>query len=155
MSGGKKNLVVLFGGESAEHDVSCITAAHVIAAANRSKYDITAIGIDRNGTWHRVDLAAATNAADRLVPTGPAISLSDIDRRSTVVMPLLHGPLGEDGTVQGMLEVANLPYVGSGVLSSALCMDKAMAKQVLAAAGTPPTPLPDDSRAALRQRRRR
>jgi D-alanine-D-alanine ligase len=137
MSGGKKNLVVLFGGESAEHDVSCITAAHVIAAANRSKYDITAIGIDRNGTWHRVDLAPAANAADRLVPTGPAISLSDIDQRSTVVMPLLHGPLGEDGTVQGMLEVANLPYVGSGVLSSALCMDKAMAKQVLAAAGLP------------------
>ena len=137
MSGARTNLVVLFGGESAEHDVSCVTAAHVIAAANPARYSITAIGIDRDGIWHQVDLTAMPASSGRLTPTGPTISLDDIPRRNTVVLPLLHGPLGEDGTVQGMLEVANLPYVGSGVLSSALCMDKAMAKQVLASAGLP------------------
>jgi D-alanine-D-alanine ligase len=135
MSGAKVNLVVLFGGESAEHDVSCVTAAQVIAAANPTTYDITAIGIDRDGAWHRADASPAATSSGRLVPTGPSIALSDLPRRNAVVMPLLHGPLGEDGTVQGMLEVANFPYVGAGVLSSALCMDKAMAKQIVAAAG--------------------
>lgn len=137
MSGAKVNLVVLFGGESAEHDVSCVTAAHVIAAANATKYSITAIGIDRDGTWHRADASQAATTSGRLTPTGPHIALGDIERHNTVVMPLLHGPLGEDGTVQGMLEVADFPYVGAGVLSSALCMDKAMAKQIVAAAGLP------------------
>lgn len=137
MSGAKVNLVVLFGGESAEHDVSCVTTAHVIAAANPARYSITAIGIDRDGTWHRADASPAASATGRLEPIGPHISLGDIERHNTVVMPLLHGPLGEDGTVQGMLEVADFPYVGAGVLSSALCMDKAMAKQIVAAAGLP------------------
>ncbi len=137
MSGAKVNLVVLFGGESAEHDVSCVTAAHVIAAANRTKYEITAIGIDRDGSWHRADASPASTSSGRLEPAGPPVTLPEIARHNTVVMPLLHGPLGEDGTVQGMLEVANLPYVGAGVLASALCMDKAMAKQIVAAAGLP------------------
>jgi len=137
MRGAKVNLVVLFGGESAEHDVSCVTAAHVIAAANQTKYEITAIGIDRDGSWHRADASPAATSSGRLAPTGPPVALAEIPRHNTVVMPLLHGPLGEDGTVQGMLEVANVPYVGAGVLSSALCMDKAMAKQIVAAAGLP------------------
>ncbi len=135
MNGTRLNLVVLFGGESAEHDVSCVTAAHVIAAANEAKYVITAIGIDRDGVWHRADATLAP--AGRLTPSGDEVSLDDIPRKNSVVLPLLHGPLGEDGTVQGMLEVANIPYVGAGVLSSALCMDKAMAKQIVAAAGLP------------------
>jgi len=137
MSSSRLNLVVLFGGESAEHDVSCVTAAHVIAAANPAKYDIVAIGIDRDGVWHRADCSPAATSSGRLSPSGDVVTLSDIPRAHTVVMPLLHGPLGEDGTVQGMLEVANVPYVGAGVLSSALCMDKAMAKQIVAAAGLP------------------
>ena len=137
MSSRRTNLVVVFGGESAEHDVSCVTAAHVIAAANPDRYSITAIGIDRGGSWHHVELSAGGARAERLDPVGPKISLDDIPRQATVVMPLLHGPLGEDGTIQGMLEIANLPYVGSGVLSSALCMDKSMTKQILAAAGLP------------------
>ncbi|MBM3729873.1 MAG: D-alanine--D-alanine ligase [Actinobacteria bacterium] len=137
MSGAKLDLVVLFGGESAEHDVSCVTAAHVIAAANQTKYEITAIGIARDGSWHRADASPAATRSGRLAPTGPPLTLADISRHNTVVMPLLHGPLGEDGTVQGMLEVADFAYVGAGVLSSALCMDKAMAKQIVAAAGLP------------------
>ena len=134
------NLIVLFGGESAEHDVSCSTAAHVLAAADPDKYRITPIGISTNGRWAIADAAAAALEADavqlpeRLNPAGsevsPSMLLSAAARQptTTVVMPLLHGPMGEDGTVQGLVELANLPYVGAGVLASALAMDKAMAQ---------------------------
>ena len=149
MSNARINLVVLFGGQSAEHDVSCTTASHVLAAADPDKYRVTPIGISTEGEW-----AIATEAAEAL-SRGPAALPSRLDPRGdgltpsamlgeaaeraerTVVLPLLHGPMGEDGTVQGMLELANVAYVGAGVLGSALAMDKAMAKQVLAAAGIP------------------
>jgi D-alanine-D-alanine ligase len=147
------NLIVLFGGQSAEHDVSCTTAAHVLRAADPAKYRITPIGISRSGTW-----AIATSALmalaegphtlpGRLDPEGsavaptaalsPAASGMPAASGRTVVMPLLHGPLGEDGTVQGLLELANVAYVGTGVLGSAVAMDKAMAKQVTAVHGIP------------------
>ncbi len=143
------HLVVLFGGESAEHDVSCTTAAHVLRAADPERYRITPIGISTDGQW-----ALAQQAVDalldgphaipgRLEPTGTDVSPTPMlaDARAsdevTVVLPLLHGPMGEDGTVQGMLDLANVAYVGSGVLGSAVAMDKAMAKQVLTAAGIP------------------
>ncbi|NND74080.1 MAG: D-alanine--D-alanine ligase [Ilumatobacter sp.] len=143
------HLIVLFGGESAEHDVSCTTAAHVLAAADPAKYRITPIGISTDGQWALANGAVAALAAgpdalpDRLDPGGTAVSptplLADVTARPerTVVMPLLHGPLGEDGTVQGLLDLADVAYVGSGVLGSALAMDKAMAKEVLTAAGIP------------------
>jgi D-alanine-D-alanine ligase len=144
------HLLVLFGGQSAEHDVSCVTAAHVLRAADPARYRITAVGIDRDGQWALAETAMAALAAgphalpDRLDPFGAPISASPVLASAnsepgevTVVMPLLHGPLGEDGTVQGMLELANVAYVGSGVLGSAVAMDKAMAKQILAAAGIP------------------
>ena len=146
---GRISLIVLFGGESAEHDVSCTTAAHVLAAADPSKYRITPVGISTDGQWAIADSAAAALAAGsdqlpgRLDPSGSDVSptalLSAAGAESslTVVMPLLHGPMGEDGTVQGLVELANLPYVGAGVLASAVAMDKAMAKQVLKAAGIP------------------
>ena len=139
------NLVVLFGGQSAEHDVSCTTAAHVLRAADPAKYRITPIGIARDGRWAiaaeaQRALAAGPDALPgRLDASGDAIepSLALSQAAVTVVVPLLHGPLGEDGTVQGMLELADLPYVGAGVLGSALAMDKAMAKQVAAVNGIP------------------
>ncbi|WP_207841597.1 D-alanine--D-alanine ligase family protein [Williamsia soli] len=144
---GRLRLLVLFGGVSAEHDVSCVTAAHVLAAADRTKYELIPVGITRDGTWIRNDkaiaaLAEATPALpDSLEPEGtevePLVEIAGDGDRPTVVLPLLHGPHGEDGTVQGMLELAGVPYVGSGVLSSALCMDKAMAKIVAAQAGIP------------------
>jgi D-alanine-D-alanine ligase len=134
---GKTRLVVLFGGESAEHDVSCVTAAHVIAAADHEKYEIVAVGIGHDGQWHLADASIDALASGRLSATGTPTSLDAVSATNTVVVPLLHGPLGEDGTVQGMLEVNGLPYVGSGVLSSAVCMDKAMTKTVLSAAGVP------------------
>lgn len=150
MTGGDRiHLVVLFGGQSAEHDVSCVTAAHVLAAADPSRYRITPVGISTDGTWSLAEqardaLAAGPHAVpSRLDPDGPALAPSTVladavtGAERTVVVPLLHGPMGEDGTVQGLLELANVAYVGSGVLASALAMDKAMAKQVLAAAGIP------------------
>ena len=143
------HLVVLFGGQSAEHDVSCTTAAHVLAAADPARYRITPIGISTEGEWALASEAAHALAQgpaalpSRLDPRGERLSPSavlgeavDAPER-TVVLPLLHGPMGEDGTVQGLLELANVAYVGAGVLGSALAMDKAMAKQVLGAAGVP------------------
>lgn len=140
-------LVVLFGGVSAEHDVSCVTAAHVLAAANRETYDLVPIGIAKDGTWLRNDkaiaaLAEGSELPDKLEPAGTvvdpltAIGGGDTDA-ITVVLPLLHGPHGEDGTIQGMLELFKVPYVGAGVLSSAVCMDKAMSKVVAEHFGIP------------------
>jgi D-alanine-D-alanine ligase len=143
------NLVVLYGGQSAEHEVSCTTAAHVLKAADPGRYSITAIGIGTDGQWQ---LASGSMAAlargpehlpGRLAVEGEATSAAPVlaaareQEGLTVVLPLLHGPLGEDGTVQGLLELADVAYVGSGVLGSALAMDKAMAKEVLARHGIP------------------
>ncbi|GED96477.1 D-alanine--D-alanine ligase family protein [Gordonia crocea] len=134
-------LVVLFGGASAEHDISCISAAHVLAAADRSRYELVPVGITRDGTWVAPSEAIAALADDRplgnsLDPVGPAVepvaTLLGDGTATTVVLPLLHGPHGEDGTIQGLLELLGIAYVGSGVLGSAVCMDKAMAKDVAA-----------------------
>jgi D-alanine-D-alanine ligase len=143
------HLVVLFGGESAEHDVSCTTAAHVLRAADPGRYRITPIGIARDGQWAVAEQAVAAlergpeAIPGRLDPAGTDVSATPLLAEAagaaptTVVLPLLHGPMGEDGTVQGLLDLADIPYVGSGVLASAVAMDKAMAKQVLTAAGIP------------------
>ena len=137
----KINVVVLFGGESAEHDVSCITAAHVLRALNADKYEITTIGITRDGEW--VSISYDPNVeVDRLVATGKPTNISQIlhgtnQSSRTVVIPLLHGPMGEDGTVQGALELAHVAYVGAGVLGSAIAMDKSIAKQILASNNIP------------------
>lgn len=140
----RTHVIVLFGGESAEHDVSCVTAAHVLRALDPDRYRITAVGITRIGKWVLASGATKALAAgssqipERLVADGEPTSITPIidQARSdghTVVIPLLHGPMGEDGTVQGVLELANVAYVGSGVLGSAVAMDKAVAKQLLAA----------------------
>ncbi len=138
-TGDRIKLVVLFGGQSAEHDVSCTTAAHVLRAVDPTRYEIVPVGIARDGTWALAEAAAAALAAGpgalpgRLDPRGATVMPTDVigDPKHTVVVPLLHGPMGEDGTVQGLLELANVPYVGAGVLGSALGMDKAMAKQIM------------------------
>lgn len=139
-------LVVLFGGISAEHDVSCTSAAHLLAAADKNAYDLVPVGITRDGTWFRQDdaiaaLAAGEQLPNSLEPVGTPVNAIDIltagDHAKTVVLPLLHGPHGEDGTMQGLLELADVPYVGASVLGSAVAMDKAMAKIVAASAGIP------------------
>lgn len=150
-------LVVLFGGRSAEHDISCISASHVLAAVDPQRYEIVPVGIDRSGRWmlaerrEELSVPADRDPVDPLpVLTGHGAAVStragieapedlptDIP---TVVLPILHGPNGEDGTVQGLLEMTGLPYVGTGVLGSAVAMDKSMAKTVLDALGIPQVP---------------
>lgn len=140
-------LVVLYGGQSAEHDVSCISAAHVVRALDPRRYDIDAVAITRDGRWVRSDaVQRALRAAPGELPasldaTGgevdPRPTLTPLPDRPVVVVPVLHGPRGEDGAVQGLLELLDVPYVGTGVLGSALNMDKAMAKTVASAAGLP------------------
>lgn len=142
------HVIVLFGGESAEHDVSCVTAAHVIRALDPAKYRISAIGITRQGKWNLATKAMADlqrgpeHVGATLSTDGEPTSVSLVVGEArlgtpTVVFPLLHGPLGEDGTVQGLLELANIAFVGTGVLGSAISMDKGVAKQVLHANGIP------------------
>ena len=144
----RTTLVVIYGGQSAEHDVSCVTASHVLRAADPTKYRTVAIAIDRDGSWSAPEFPQLTNGGtnpaelpERLTASGEATSSSDTMSLATqgpvVVMPLLHGPMGEDGTMQGLLELLDLPYVGSAVLASAVAMDKGMAKDVFSHAGIP------------------
>ena len=134
----QRPLLVLFGGRSAEHDVSCVTAKHVLAAARKDRYKITAVGIDRDGNWSRVDIDQDGDALD---PSGESVEpfklLCSIAQAGGAVLPLLHGPMGEDGTLQGLCELADVPYAGAGVLASAMAMDKIAAKNALLAAGVP------------------
>ncbi|MDQ3147625.1 MAG: D-alanine--D-alanine ligase [Actinomycetota bacterium] len=144
-------LVVLFGGRSAEHEVSCESAASVLGAVDRARYDVVPVGITPEGGWV-LDQATATALAGAgaggpgALPAAlsahapelePLATVTPADGLPLVVLPLLHGPHGEDGTVQGLLELAGVPFVGAGVLGSALCMDKAKAKEVLAQHGLP------------------
>jgi len=150
-SSGKALVVVLFGGQSDEHDVSLRSAQTVIDALDRDRYDVIPVGITREGRW-----LASGDPMARLTAASPMFGLSDVSQAppvaeeiplatiplevtgtAAVVFPVLHGPMGEDGTVQGLLELAGIPYVGAGVLGSALAMDKALTKAVLAQAGLP------------------
>jgi D-alanine-D-alanine ligase len=146
---GRIRLVVLFGGRSAEHEISCISAFNLLRAVDPQRYDVLPIGITRTGQWvdaSDTSLASAANVgalpSPDLAPAASALELAGIppmatDEVTTVVFPLLHGPMGEDGTVQGLLEVAGTPYIGSGVLGSAVCMDKSVAKEILRAHDIP------------------
>jgi D-alanine-D-alanine ligase len=139
-------VMLLFGGQSAEHDVSRVTAVAVARALDPAKYEIVPVGITTDGRWLLADDAQQmleSGARDELpdgfpvagelvpMPTASAPDALSVD----VVFPLLHGPYGEDGTVQGLLELAGLPYVGSGVLGSAIGMDKVVMKRLFVAAG--------------------
>ncbi len=135
-------LVVLFGGRSAEHEISCVSAASVLGALDPERYDVLPVGITSEGRWVAADARGVgwrgarqptLEAAGRQIDPLPVFAASP----TTVVLPLLHGPFGEDGTIQGLLEQAGVAYVGTGVLGSAVAMDKAMAKEVLAFRGLP------------------
>ncbi|WP_033371133.1 D-alanine--D-alanine ligase family protein [Humibacter albus] len=152
----KRVLVLLFGGRSSEHSISCATAGGVLGALDRERYDVIPVGITRDGAFvlERDDPSAFALDPDELPEVrddgsrvrwpdsalsreltverdGEVSSLGEVD----VVFPILHGLWGEDGTIQGLLELAGIPYVGSGVLGSALGMDKHFTKTVLQAAG--------------------
>ncbi|CAN5333470.1 D-alanine--D-alanine ligase [soil metagenome] len=135
-------VAVLSGGRSSEHEISVASARSVVAALDPERYETTAIEIGRDGRWEIAGNGRSlTSAGEEGVPetlpvfadNAPARALTEVD----VVLPILHGPFGEDGTVQGLLELAGLPYVGAGVAASALCMDKDLFKAVLRDRGIP------------------
>lgn len=144
-------VAVLFGGRSAEHDVSILSATNVLEAMDRDCFDVVPIGIDRAGRWYLLgsgkvgslniskngtEVALLPGGKGRLIaidPSGELRAIKPVD----VVFPVLHGPFGEDGSVQGHAETADVAYVGCGVFASAAAMDKAMAKTLLKAQGIP------------------
>jgi len=154
-AGRKLRLALLYGGRSAEHAVSVVSARSVIEALDPERFEVVPIGITREGAWmlprtSPLELTAPEGGLPEVEAAGNSIALRPEQRAGgltradgapgqlgqiDVVLPILHGPYGEDGTVQGLFELADLPYVGSGVLASALAMDKSMAKVVLAQTG--------------------
>ncbi len=138
----RPSLLVVFGGRSSEHGVSCLTASEVLAVMDHERYDVQPVGITREGRWVR-ETADWTDLAPGTLPEVRA-DLPDFTweqlRDADAVFPLLHGPWGEDGTVQGLLEMADVRYVGAGVLASSVGMDKPFTKTVFAAAGLPQLP---------------
>lgn len=158
----RPRVALVFGGRSSEHAISCVTAASVLTHIDRERWDVVPIGISPQGHWVLMpDDAAALQITDRRLPQVPEsdatvvlplqrgesalrrveagevpTELGDVD----VVFPLLHGPFGEDGSLQGLLDLADLHYVGCGITSSAIMMDKAYMKTVFAAAGLPQVP---------------
>jgi len=146
---------ILFGGKSAEHEVSLQSAKNVYEAIDRNKYEPVLIGIDKSGRWLLNDESRFLLNADdpkhiQLNPSSDAVALipqsggvisnlsaAKSDRAIDVVFPILHGPFGEDGTVQGLLKLADIPFVGAGVLASAVGMDKDVMKRLFRDAGLP------------------
>lgn len=134
-------VAVLFGGRSSEHGVSCLTAQSVLREIDPSRYDVTPVGITRDGDWVLEPADWPERPAGRLpeVRFGEQFRWERL-RSFDLVFPLVHGPWGEDGTVQGLLEMAGVRFVGAGVLASAVAMDKPFTKAVLSAAGLPQVP---------------
>ena len=146
---------MLFGGKSSEHSISCISAGSVLRAIDRTKYEVIPVGITLDGRWVLVGednpilvmpaseqpevIANETSVQLINVDGQPSLEIRDADALvltpTDVVFPVLHGPYGEDGTIQGLLDLADVPYVGSGVFSSAASMDKAHMKAILRDAG--------------------
>ena len=154
----KIRIGVLYGGRSGEHEVSLRSARSVMTALDPDRYEVVPIGITKEGRWVAADVDTLTSGAvaggmrsATLLPEptdaslmavdpaagDPAVSSLSVMTELDVVFPVLHGPYGEDGTVQGLLEMASVPYVGSGVLASAVAMDKAIARQLFAQHGLP------------------
>ena len=156
----RRRVAVVFGGRSAEHEISVLSARSVIDALDRDRYEVLPIGITKEGRWEllpagppALPVGASREALAEVAPgSGIEIALDQEPgaralvsaegsrAQIDVVFPVLHGPFGEDGSIQGFLEVAGVPYVGAGVLASAVGMDKAVQKVLFAAAGIPGVP---------------
>ncbi|HSN12406.1 MAG TPA: D-alanine--D-alanine ligase A, partial [Propionibacteriaceae bacterium] len=148
----RSRVLLVFGGDSSEHEVSCLTAGGVLRALDRDRFDVTCVGIAKGGRWVWVDEAVVRGYAivDGVLPTvdeslpdavlvrtGSGADVARLEGEALadrtpvdVAFALLHGPFGEDGTIQGLLDLADVRYVGSGVTASAVMMDKAMMKVV-------------------------
>jgi D-alanine-D-alanine ligase len=131
------NVAIICGGKSSEHEISCISASGVISAIDRNKYNPSIIGITKSGKWVSLPADTKFQITNGNLPevseNAPEIRIDQID--ADVVFPILHGPFGEDGTIQGLFEMIDMPYVGNGVLASAVAMDKDFAKQIFKAHG--------------------
>lgn len=128
---------VIFGGKSGEHEVSLLSATSVIEAIDREKYDVVMIGITKKGQWKLYGGDVKNLADGSWEETAKDIEASDLKQLADFALPILHGPYGEDGTIQGLFEMLDVPYAGCGVLSSALCMDKVSAKKIFERMGLP------------------
>ncbi len=149
----RKNLLVMFGGASSEHEISCISASSVLKHIDKEKYNIYKMGITKEGNWFLTSSPVANisdgswekdknNRPASILPHRADANISIVNRDGTceqmkvdVVFPVLHGKNGEDGTMQGLLQIAGIPFVGSGAASSAACMDKAITKAMVEHAG--------------------
>ncbi len=148
----KMNIAIIFGGKSAEHEVSINSARNIVKAIDKNKYDITLIGINRSGEWFSFDeqellLKEKLFSQDKKTKNITVIPFTEkekfflrigkADKLIDVVFPVLHGPFGEDGTIQGLLKLFNAPFIGPSVLGSAIGMDKDVSKRLLKEAGIP------------------
>jgi len=142
----KETIAIVFGGRSSEHEISCLSAGGVLSALDRSKYEVLLLGITKDGNWVLVPETHQLIIKDGKLPEVPITApkvVADVSGFSVngkslnidLIFPTLHGPYGEDGSIQGFFEIADLPYVGSGVLASAVAMDKSFAKSIFAAHG--------------------
>jgi D-alanine-D-alanine ligase len=149
----KTNVYVIFGGKSGEHEVSIRSARSVVDAIDKEKYTVIPLGIAKDGTWLcgteaqkaitsyvKMERGETKEVLPHLPVARELIELTKNEEFPPVVFPVLHGPYGEDGTIQGMLEMMNVPYVGSGVLGSALGIDKVLQKQIFLEYGLPVVP---------------
>lgn len=138
-----KNLILICGGQSPEHEISIQSAKNILKALDRNKYHIQVIGISKKGKWSLLDVE---DLAEQVLEEGNEVTITSGHKNCfhanghslgpvDVVLPILHGPNGEDGAIQGLLQLLKVPYVGSGVLSSAIAMDKDMAKKILKHSG--------------------
>lgn len=139
-----QRVAIICGGVSSEHEISCISGGSVYKAIDRSQYEPVLIGITKSGNWVLVPENHNLKIIDGVLPTipedAPAVvadvagfSVGGVDLNIDIAFPVLHGPFGEDGTIQGFFEISGIPYVGSGVLASAVAMDKSFAKPIFAA----------------------
>ena len=151
----KISVALLFGGKSAEHEVSLQSAKNIYEAIDKNNYDVKLIGVDRDGKWYLNDAKVLLDNSDpdllklnhsntklSLIPGDDSHKIIDIKNNQSldkidVVFPVMHGPFGEDGTIQGLLKLAGIPYVGAGVLGSAIGMDKDVMKRLLKQANIP------------------
>jgi len=140
----KLRLALVFGGRSGEHNVSIVSARSIHRALNPDRYEVVPMAIDRNGRWADTDtarrvLAESTDRTDGVMAFEGTSRLDSrlIYENFDIAFPVLHGPFGEDGTIQGLFEILDIPYVGSDTAASALCMDKIFSKRTIAQAGLP------------------
>lgn len=132
-----KKIGVIFGGKSGEHEISLMSATSVINALDKNKFELYFFGITKEGKWKHFEGAVSDIENGQWEKTAKDFNMGSLKDLVDFALPILHGPYGEDGTIQGMFEMLDIPYAGCGVLASSVAMDKAIAKDIFAKAGLP------------------